>query len=95
MLGNNDVADATSCGGTPGSSVTCRAGWSGRGVGLAPAGKRRLLAAHTSSGHSVGVAVGGKLPFATNREAGPWRSIAPQRHFSLVKVSLWAQFQRR
>ena len=27
-------------------------GWSGRRVGLAPTGKRRLLTAHTLSGHS-------------------------------------------
>ena len=28
-------------------------GWSGRRVGLAPTGKRRLVTAHTQSGHSV------------------------------------------
>src|SRR5208282_521205 len=30
-------------------------GWSGRRVGLAPTGKRRLFTAHTRSGHSISI----------------------------------------
>src|SRR3977135_4165500 len=33
-------------------------GWSGCRVGLAPTGKRRLVTAHTQSGHSTGHGVG-------------------------------------
>jgi hypothetical protein len=44
-------------------------GWSGRRVGLAPTGKRRLLTAHANTGHSPEAWLNGlDRPFAAIRD---------------------------
>jgi hypothetical protein len=61
-------------------------GWSVRQVGLAPTGKRRLLTAHTLSGHTgpaaLGVAVGRKARLRRSPREGPELASKPSFHAS-------------